>query len=104
VNWEEGNYRVTDKPHPRGEVMLGGDNVASGYYKLPEKTEEEFFNEGGLRWFKTGDIGEVWLIIIKKYTSNQICSIPTFDTCFQLLYWRFSASNSIGYNILKIRF
>ena len=20
VNWEEGNYRVTDKPNPRGEV------------------------------------------------------------------------------------
>ena len=23
VNWEEGGYRVTDKPHPRGEVILG---------------------------------------------------------------------------------
>jgi hypothetical protein len=23
VNWEEGNYRVTDKPRPRGEVLIG---------------------------------------------------------------------------------
>ena len=23
VNWEEGNYRVTDKPLPRGEIHVG---------------------------------------------------------------------------------
>jgi len=60
VNWEEGNYRVTDKPHPRGEVYIGGGNIAAGYYKQPEKTAEEFFTDrSGRRWFKTGDIGEI---------------------------------------------
>jgi len=59
VNWEEGNYRVTDKPYPRGEIMIGGGNVASCYYKLPGKTEEEFWvDQDGRRWFKTGDIGQ----------------------------------------------
>ena len=29
-NWEEGNYRVTDKPRPRGEVIIGGGSVANG--------------------------------------------------------------------------
>ena len=23
VNWEEGHYRVTDRPRPRGEVIIG---------------------------------------------------------------------------------
>jgi len=60
VNWEEGNYKVTDSPHPRGEVYIGGDNVAWGYFKQPGKTEEDFFTDStGRRWFKTGDIGEI---------------------------------------------
>lgn len=60
VNWEEGNYRVTDKPYPRGEIIIGGGHIASGYYKLPEKTAEEFIDdEAGWRWFKTGDIGQM---------------------------------------------
>lgn len=59
VNWEEGNYRVTNKPYPQGEVLIGGDCVSQGYYKLPGKTNEDFFDEDGRRWFKTGDIGEV---------------------------------------------
>ncbi len=59
VSWEEGNYLITDKPYPRGEVHIGGDNVALGYFKSPEKTAEEFYEEDGRRWFRTGDIGEV---------------------------------------------
>ena len=23
INWDEGNYRITDKPNPRGEVVIG---------------------------------------------------------------------------------
>ncbi len=61
VNWEEGNYKVTDKPNPRGEIIVGGGNVATGYYKMPKKTKEDFYkDETGRRWFKTGDIGEIY--------------------------------------------
>ena len=28
VDWEEGNYKVTDRPNPRGEIILGGDSIA----------------------------------------------------------------------------
>lgn len=57
-NWEEAGYRVTDTPHPRGEIIIGGANVSAGYYKLPDKTKEDFFHEDGKQWFRTGDIGE----------------------------------------------
>ena len=58
VNWNEGNYRVTDRPNPRGEIHVGGPNVVTGYYNQPEKTKEDFYDENGLHWFRTGDIGE----------------------------------------------
>ncbi|XP_065199736.1 fatty acid CoA ligase Acsl3 [Planococcus citri] len=58
TDWDEGNYRVCDKPYPRGEIIIGGNNVSPGYYKLDDKTKEDFFTEDGCRWFKTGDIGE----------------------------------------------
>ena len=28
INWDEGNYKVTDHPNPRGEIILGGDSIA----------------------------------------------------------------------------
>ncbi|OAD57993.1 Long-chain-fatty-acid--CoA ligase 3 [Eufriesea mexicana] len=57
-NWEEAGYRVTDTPYPRGEIIVGGENVSDGYYKLADKTKE-FFQEDGKQWFRTGDIGEI---------------------------------------------
>ncbi len=37
-----------------GAVQVEGPNVFSGYWRLPDKTKEEFSADG---WFKTGDIG-----------------------------------------------
>ncbi|ODN03288.1 Long-chain-fatty-acid--CoA ligase 4 [Orchesella cincta] len=59
VNWDEGNYTVNDKPYPRGEILIGGDNVALGYYKMSESSNQDFFEEDGRRWFRSGDIGEM---------------------------------------------
>nr|CAD7452760.1 unnamed protein product [Timema tahoe] len=59
VDWNDGNYRVTDKPYPRGEILIGGENVSPGYYKLPDKSSEDFFEADGKQWFKSGDIGEL---------------------------------------------
>ena len=55
-----GGYYSRDKPNPRGEILIGGPNVTMGYYKSKGKNHEDFFvDENGMRWFCTGDIGEV---------------------------------------------
>ncbi|KAI1893199.1 hypothetical protein AGOR_G00121240 [Albula goreensis] len=58
-SWEEGGYHSTDKPNPRGEILIGGPNVTMGYYKNEARNREDFFvDQNGQRWFCTGDIGE----------------------------------------------
>jgi long-chain acyl-CoA synthetase len=57
-DWLEGGYTNRDKPYPRGEILVGGGNVAMGYYKDPKKTAEDFIEINGRRYFCTGDIGE----------------------------------------------
>lgn len=55
-----GGYRSTDKPHPRGEILVGGPNVTMGYYRSEVRKQDDFFEDGhGQRWFCTGDIGEI---------------------------------------------
>ncbi|XP_059098131.1 fatty acid CoA ligase Acsl3-like [Tigriopus californicus] len=59
INWEEGNYNVSDTPRPRGEICLSGTPVAKGYFKVDSNTKDSFFVDNqGKRWFKTGDVGE----------------------------------------------
>ncbi|HLU79633.1 MAG TPA: AMP-binding protein, partial [Burkholderiaceae bacterium] len=46
-----------DQPVPAGtigNVQVRGPNVFSGYWRMPEKTREEFTADG---WFRTGDMG-----------------------------------------------
>ena len=42
-------------PGAIGAIQVRGPNVLKGYWKLPEKTREEFTPDG---WFRTGDMGE----------------------------------------------
>ncbi len=39
-----------------GNVQVQGPNVFAGYWRMPEKTREEFTADG---WFRTGDVGQL---------------------------------------------
>ena len=39
-----------------GDIQVKGPNVFKGYWQMPEKTAEEFTDDG---YFKTGDIGRL---------------------------------------------
>ncbi len=38
-----------------GAILLKGPNIFRGYWQMPEKTKEDFTEDG---WFKTGDMGK----------------------------------------------
>ena len=56
------SLRVCDdsgQPMPRNEIggiQVKGPNVFKGYWRMPEKTREEFTDDG---YFKTGDVGKI---------------------------------------------
>ena len=46
-------YFSTDRPHPRGELLLKTENMFPGYYKRPEVTASVFDADG---YYRTGDV------------------------------------------------
>jgi fatty acid CoA ligase FadD9 len=53
VDVPELGYFLTDKPHPRGELLVKTHTVMQGYYKNPEATAAVFDASG---YYKTGDV------------------------------------------------
>jgi O-succinylbenzoic acid--CoA ligase len=42
-----------------GQVELGGPTLAEGYLGDPARTDAAFFERDGIRWYRTGDTGEI---------------------------------------------
>ena len=56
-DWEEGGYFVKNR---QGHMLIGGPNVTMGYYRNEQATKDNYFvDDQGVRWFRTGDVGEV---------------------------------------------
>mmetsp|Transcript_79821 Transcript_79821/g.191526 ORF Transcript_79821/g.191526 Transcript_79821/m.191526 type:complete len:697 (+) Transcript_79821:73-2163(+) len=72
ADWPDGNYMNSDLEKPeigmrRGEVLIGGPSVSQGYFisetapneELVKKNEEDWVDIDGVRFFRTGDIGQI---------------------------------------------
>jgi thioester reductase domain len=55
IDVPELGYYSTDKPYPRGELLLKTESIIPGYYKMPELNYELFDKDG---YYITGDIVE----------------------------------------------
>ncbi|ORB58144.1 oxidoreductase [Mycobacteroides saopaulense] len=53
VDVPELGYYTTDKPHPRGELLIKSATATPGYYKRPDVTAEVFDADG---YYRTGDV------------------------------------------------
>lgn len=54
--WEEAGYSNSNKPHPRGKILIGGQNVTKGYHRDEAKIKADFSeDENGQKWPCTGD-------------------------------------------------
>ncbi|RIJ20763.1 acyl-CoA synthetase, partial [Clavibacter michiganensis subsp. insidiosus] len=53
VDVPELGYRTTDRPHPRGELLIKSTAVIAGYFRRPDVTAAVFDEDG---FYRTGDV------------------------------------------------
>ncbi|MFE9320803.1 carboxylic acid reductase [Nocardia sp. NPDC052278] len=78
-------YHRTDRPHPRGELLVKSENIIAGYYRRPELTASMFDADG---FYRTGDImaevGPGQLVYIDRRNNVQKLSQGEFVTISQV--------------------
>ena len=55
TRWTASSVRVA----PDGRILLGGDTIAAGYLEAPDEETGTFFEEDGVRWYRTSDLGSI---------------------------------------------
>ena len=78
-------YFTTDRPHPRGELLVKSETLFPGYYKRPEVTAEMFDPDG---YYRTGDVvaetGPDQLVYLDRRNNVQKLSQGEFVTVSKL--------------------
>jgi amino acid adenylation domain-containing protein len=75
----EGN--LIAEPDRTGEMLLGGAQLAEGYWRRPDLTSAAFIMIDGKRWYRTGDIG-------KFDEERNICCLGRADTQIKYMGYR----------------
>jgi O-succinylbenzoic acid--CoA ligase len=50
---------VSVRVEPDDRILLGGDTIAAGYLEAPDEANATFFEEDGVRWYRTSDLGSI---------------------------------------------
>jgi fatty acid CoA ligase FadD9 len=72
-------YFATDRPHPRGELLLKTENMFPGYYKRPEVTAGVFDPDG---YYRTGDV-------VAEVAPNQLAYVDRRNNVLKLAQGEF---------------
>ncbi|WP_405163527.1 carboxylic acid reductase [Nocardia sp. NBC_01499] len=82
-------YFRTDRPHPRGELLVRSKDLFPGYYKRPEVTESVFDEDG---YYRTGDVvaetGPDQLVYldrrnnVQKLSQGEFVTVSTLEAVF----------------------
>ncbi|WP_040734593.1 AMP-binding protein, partial [Nocardia tenerifensis] len=90
VDVPELGYFHTDRPHPRGELLVKSHDMFPGYYKRPEVTAAMFDADG---YYRTGDIvaelGPDELVYldrrnnVQKLSQGEFVTVSTLEAVFE---------------------
>jgi fatty acid CoA ligase FadD9 len=81
IDVPELGYFATDKPHPRGELLVKSASATPGYYKRPEVTAGVFDDDG---YYRTGDV-------MAEIAPNQLAYVDRRNNVLKLSQGEFVA-------------
>jgi fatty acid CoA ligase FadD9 len=86
VDVPELSYFRTDRPHPRGELLVKTENLFAGYYKRPDVTAEVFDADG---YYRTGDV-------VAEVGPDQLVYLDRRNNVLKLAQGEFVAPAKLG--------
>lgn len=86
----EMNYKIDDKPNPRGELLIKTNSMFSGYLNSEEETRNALTADG---FFRTGDVVE--LLFDENSRKTRVRIIDRKKNFFKFSHGEFVSSESI---------